>query len=163
MQVGLTSVHTGGRAFRVTLLILRVALGGLFLEAGLDKLLSGSFSAAGFLSASKGPFAGFYSGLASNSGLLPIVNNLVIWGEILIGAALILGILVRFSSFWGIVQMILYYSASLPPSSGWINQDIIYIAVFLALMFSGIGYFVGLDRFLETVEKRKQPLRFIAG
>jgi hypothetical protein len=34
MQEGLTSMHMGARAFQVTLLILRLALGGLFLEAG---------------------------------------------------------------------------------------------------------------------------------
>ena len=163
MQERSNSASSGKKAYYLTLMILRVLLGGLFLEAGLDKLFSGSFSAAGFLSASKGPFAGFYSGLASNTGLLPLVNNLVIWGEILIGIALILGILVRFASFWGIVQMILYYTVSLPPSTGWINQNIVYIAVFLAFMFSGIGYFMGLDRSIETLEKRRHPLRFIAG
>jgi thiosulfate dehydrogenase (quinone) large subunit len=158
-----SSTSSGKKAFDITLLALRVLLGGLFLEAGLDKLFSGNFSAIGFLSRSQGPFTSFYMGLANNTSLLPVLNNLVIWGEILIGIALILGILVRFASFWGIVQMILYYTVSLPPSNGWISQHIIYIAVFVVFMSSGTGYFFGLDRLVVKLEEKEHPLRLLCG
>jgi thiosulfate dehydrogenase [quinone] large subunit len=157
------SANSERKAFDVTLLILRIALGGVFLEAGLTKLLSGTFSAAGFLSLSQGPFTSIYIGMANNTSLLPVINNLVMWGETLIGIALILGILVRFASFWGIVQMILYYTVSLPPSTGWISQQIIYIVVFVTFMFSGIGYYIGLDKLVVKLEEKRHPLRLLCG
>jgi thiosulfate dehydrogenase [quinone] large subunit len=146
-----------------TFLALRILLGGLFLVSGLTKLFSSTFSAAGFLGKSVGPFADFYVGLSNNTSLLPVINFLVMWGEMLIGVALILGLLVRFASFWGIIQMILYYTVTLPTSTGWISQQIIYITVFLTLMFSGIGYYLGLDRFSLVLEESKHPLRLLFG
>ncbi len=101
--------------------------------------------------------------LSHNVVLLPIVNSLVIWGEILIGAALVLGILIRFASFWGALMMVFYYIVSLPPASGWITQQTIYGLVFISLMFSGIGYFLGLDTLLRRIEERRHPLRLLLG
>jgi thiosulfate dehydrogenase [quinone] large subunit len=163
MQEGLARAGFGTRAFYITFFMLRIALGGVFLEAGLTKILSGTFSAAGLLSHSQGPFADIYIGLANNTTLLPVINNLVMWGETLIGIALILGILLRFASFWGIVQMILYYTVSLPPSAGWISQQIIYIVVFVTFMFSGIGYFFGLEGLIVKREEKKHFLRLLGG
>jgi thiosulfate dehydrogenase [quinone] large subunit len=150
------------RLFIATLLALRLLLGGLFLMSGLTKLIPGTFSAAGFLGNSIGPFAGFYTNLG-NSSLIAAINFSVIWGETLIGAALIAGALVRFVSFWGIVQMVLYYTAALPPATGWISQQVIYTVVLLLFMFSGVGYNLGLDRVLIRFEKDKHPLRYLLG
>jgi|WetSurMetagenome_2_1015567.scaffolds.fasta_scaffold127635_3 thiosulfate dehydrogenase (quinone) large subunit len=163
MREKLMKLGLGSRLFVTSLLVLRILLGGLFLLSGLTKLASGTFSAAGLLGKSVGPFTSFYVGLANNTSVLPVINYLVMWGEALIGIALILGLLVRFASFWGIVQMILYYTVTLPTSTGWISQQIIYIAVFLILMFSGIGYYLGLDRFSIKLEESKHPLRLLFG
>lgn len=159
------AVRTGfaQRAFYITLFLARIALGGLMFEAGVSKLLSGTFSAAELLGESSGPFAEFFLSLANNPDLLPIINNLVMWGELLVGVALILGILVRFASFWGALMMLLYYLPSLPPASGWINQQIIYLLLFVLFMFSGAGYFLGLDSLAAKFERTKHPLRIILG
>ena len=151
------------RAFNITFFILRIGLGGLMFEAGLTKLLSGSFVAAGFLENTTGPFAGLYMGIATNTTMLAITDVLVPWGELLIGIAIILGIFVRFASFWGIILMILYYTAYLPPENGWISEQIIYLFVFLSFMFSGIGYFLGLDRLAVRLEEQRHPLRIVLG
>jgi thiosulfate dehydrogenase [quinone] large subunit len=155
--------HPENTAYKVTLLILRLVLGGLMFEAGLTKLLSGTFSAAGFLKHVSGPFAGFYTGIAGNPAFLGITNVLVPWGETLIGIAIILGIVVRFASFWGIILMCLYYTTALPPANGWISQEIIYIAVFLTFMFAGTGYYLGLDRLAIRLEEKHHPLRILLG
>ena len=156
-------IDSKNTAYKVTLLILRIALGGLMFEAGLTKLLSGTFSAAGFLEHVSGPFAGFYTGIAGNPAFLGITNVLVPWGETLIGIAIILGIAVRFASFWGIILMFLYYTAALPPANGWISQEIIYIAVFLTFMFTGTGYYLGLDRLAIKLEEKRHSLRILLG
>lgn len=151
------------KAFDISFFILRIALGGLMFEAGLTKLLSGSFVAAGFLGNAAGPFAGFFMGIANNPTMLAITDVLVPWGELLIATAIILGALVRFASFWGIIMMILYYTASLPPANGWISEQIIYMVVFLTFMFAGVGYFLGLDLLAVSLEERRHPLRVLLG
>ena len=157
---GMQSIMHWSTSGRITCLIVRLALGGAMLEAGLDKLISGDFSVVGYLEHGSGPFASWFSTLVGEAAAL---DYLVIWGEILIGTALILGILVRFTSFWGAVMMLLYYLPYLPPSNGWISEQIIYLLVFVMFMFTGIGYYWGLDRLFIRFEEESHPLRFLLG
>jgi thiosulfate dehydrogenase [quinone] large subunit len=128
----------------ISILLLRLALGFLFLYSGIDKL-AGDFTAKGYLMGSTGPLKEIFKNMAGNS----FVDFLVIWGEIGIGLALILGILIRFASFWGIIMMILFYMSTLPQKNGPISQHVIYILVFILLMVSGSGRYLGLDKVLE--------------
>lgn len=148
------------RSFHIMMVILRVVLGGVMLEAGLDKLINGGFSISGYVSNGSGPFAGWFAHLASVSGSL---SPLVISGEILIGLSLILGVFLRFGALWGAMLMILYYLPYLPPENGWISQQIIYLLVFVTLMFSGNGYFFGIDRLVKNLEKKWPVLRLVLG
>ena len=128
----------------LALFILRVSLGWFFFYAGFSKFAG--FSAKGYLLNLKGPFAGMFLPLAGNM----LVDQLVIWGLTLIGLCLILGVLVRFASFWGIVMMVLFYLSAYPPEHAFLVDDhIIYIAAFLVLMVSNAGHFYGLDKTLE--------------
>ena len=131
----------------LALFLLRISLGWLFLFAGYAKLTTaGGFSAKQFLLNLHGPFSQFYLPMAGN----PLVDNLVILGEILIGICLILGILVRFASFWGIIMMLLYYFAEYPPENGLIvNDQLIYALILVYFMFSNAGCFWGFDKTLE--------------
>jgi thiosulfate dehydrogenase (quinone) large subunit len=118
------------------ILLLRLALGWLFLYAGLTKFLDPSWTAKGFLENAE-TFSGFYSWLAS-PGILPIVDALNQWGLTIIGAVLILGILVRFSAYLGALMMALYYFPGLifphvGEHSFIVDEHIIYIAAFLVL------------------------------
>lgn len=127
-----------------TMLILRVSLGFLFFYAGVSKF--GNFTAKGYLLNLEGPFSALFKPLAGNF----LVDQLVIWGLTLIGISLMLGILVRFSSFWGIILMLLLYLSGYPPQHAFIVDDhIIYIAVLLVFMTSNVGHFMGLDKALE--------------
>jgi thiosulfate dehydrogenase [quinone] large subunit len=146
------------KSFHIVFIVLRVLLGGLFLEAGLDKVING-FSAAEYLTNGTGPFAGWFTSMAS----LGFINALVISGEILIGITLISGAMIRLASSGGIVMMLLYYLPYLPPANGWISQQIIYILIFITLIFSGSGYFFGIDRYAIGIEKRWPILRFLLG
>lgn len=127
------------------ILVLRLALGFLFLYAGLTKMAEG-FSAAGYLNnATNGPLADLFANLAGNR----IVDLLVIWGETLIGAALLLGIFLRFASAMGMLQMTLFYLSNMPPEHGPINDQIIYALIFLTLSIFAAGRYYGLDLYLE--------------
>lgn len=142
----------------LALFVLRVSLGWFFLFAGYSKLTQvGGFSAKQFLLSLHGPFSQFYLPMAGN----PIVDNLVIWGEILIGICLILGVLVRFASFWGIIMMLLFYFAEYPPQHSFIiNDQLIYVLVLMYFIFSNAGYCWGLDK---TLEKKLPKFKKLMG
>jgi thiosulfate dehydrogenase [quinone] large subunit len=92
---------------KITLVSLRIALGWMFFYAGITKVLSGNFSAAGYLQGAK-TFSGFYD-LFLNPQILPVVNFLNEWGLTLVGASLILGVFTRLSSIVGALLLMLYY------------------------------------------------------
>jgi thiosulfate dehydrogenase (quinone) large subunit len=92
---------------KLSLFLLRIGLGWLFLYAGVVKVLDSEWSAAGYLNNAK-TFSGFYQGLAS-SEILPIINFVNEWGLTLLGISLLLGVFVRVSSLAGILLMVLYY------------------------------------------------------
>ena len=60
-------------------------------------------------------------------------------------------------------MMLLYYLPYLPPSNGWISEQIIYLLVLIAFMFTGIGHYWGLDRLFIRFEKESHPLRLLLG
>ncbi len=146
-----------------TILILRVALGWLMLYAGLDKVLSGSWSAAGFLHGAK-TFNSFYVFLAQPS-LIGVVNFFNEWGLTLLGASLILGVFVRWSSILGAVLMILYYFASnafpAVPNGFIVDDHIIYALILVFFAAVGAGRHYGLDSILSKT--RSKFLREIIG
>ena len=147
---------------KITILILRIVFGLMFLISGFEKLTSGFTASSYLLKVSTGPFATMFGTFAGNV----MIDQLVIWGEIGIGLALLLGILIRFASFWGIIMMLLYYISVLPPQTGWINQHIIFICVFIVLAGSGSGRNFGLDKLIERKKfsiKNIKILRYLLG
>lgn len=143
------------------LLTLRIVFGLMFLVSGIDKLTS-NFTAAGYLTnVSTGPFRDMYISLAGS----PIVDFMVVWGEILIGLALVLGILVRLSCYLGSIMMLMYYLSVLPPEHGYISQHIIYVLVFAILASFAAGRVWGLDQLIERqrLVKLKPIIRLLLG
>jgi len=86
---------------------LRISLGWLFLYAGISKIINPDWSAAFYLTKASS-FPDFYNWLASST-MLPIVNFINMWGLLLIGIALIVGICVNYAAGGGIGFMVLYY------------------------------------------------------
>lgn len=133
---------------KYSILALRIILGALFLYAGLDKLLN-DFSATGYLLyATSGPFKDIYENLTDSV----VVDNLVIWGEILIGGSLLLGVFVRFASLMGAIMMGLFYLSVLPPEHGYITEHIIYIVAFYILGAFSAGKIFGVDKYLTKTQ-----------
>jgi len=130
------------------LVLLRLALGWIFLYAGIVKVMDPKWSAAGFLKTAKIlPELYTWFGLPTN---LPWVNLLNEWGLLLLGVSLILGLWVRWSAFLGVVLMILYYlpQVNFPyvgANSLLVDEHIIYIIGLLILIFFRAGYYYGLD------------------
>jgi len=134
---------------KVSLFLLRVSLGWMFLYAGITKVLDSTWTSAGYLNNAK-TFVSFYQWLAS-PGIIPWVDLVNQWGLTLLGIALILGIFVRISALLGALLMLLYYFPVLSfPYAGThsflVDDHIIYVFSLLVLSFSKAGRTWGLDR-----------------
>ena len=132
--------------------LLRVAMGWIFVWSGFDKLL-GDWTSAGFLvNATQGPLKSWFIDLGTNSAAVDVIDGLVISGQILIGIALILGVLTRFSLFWAAAMIFMFYIAQFPPAHNpFLDEHIIYIGVFLLLGALGAGRILGLDALIEMI------------
>lgn len=133
---------------KYALLLLRLALGWLFLYAGITKIMDPSWSAAGYLNNAK-TFHEFFAwfALPGNIGWVNFVNE---WALLLIGIALILGLFTRHAAIIGIVLMALYYFPALDfPKIGehsfLIDEHVIY-AIALSILAAGrAGSYLGID------------------
>lgn len=147
-------MHTN-KFSKISILALRISLGWLFFYAGITKVMDPEWTAAGYLKGAK-TFSGLFQWFASSSNI-GWVNFLNEWGLTLIGAALILGIFVRWASFAGIVLMVLYYLPILNfPNVGHgyiVDEHIIYIFVFLLLIAAKAGQYIGIDGFISKIYK----------
>jgi uncharacterized membrane protein YphA (DoxX/SURF4 family) len=99
---------------RILITILRIAIGWHFLYEGVSKLIIGNWSAHSFLANTSGFMSGFYHWLASSPALLKTVDFLNIYGLIVIGLFLFLGLLIRFAALSGTLLLLLYYFAYPP-------------------------------------------------
>src|SRR3989338_6309141 len=131
------------------MLALRLVMGWLMFYAGITKIFDSSWTAAGFLNGSTGPFGAFFRMMAGNV----LVDQMVVWGLTLIGLSLLLGAFVRLSSFFGIVMMALFYLPYFPPEHGFVDEHVVYAAVFALLMVFDSGRFLGLDSMIKLLKK----------
>ena len=138
---------------------LRIVIGWHFLYEGLAKLTNPYWTAAGYLAESKGLFGGLFLDIAASPAALTVVDLLNIWGLILIGAGLILGVLTRSVTIAGIAMLALYYLAAPPfigltyamPSEGSyliVNKVLIELVALVVLLAFPTGRVVGIDRIL---------------
>ena len=99
------------------LALVRIVIGWHFLYEGLVKLLYPGWTCSGYLKSSTGPLAGFFHWMGSNDALVRVLDQLNIWGLVLIGLALMLGLAARAAAFGGMGMLALYYFAY-PPLFG---------------------------------------------
>ena len=102
---------------RILITVLRVAIGWHFLYEGLVKILTANWTASGYLLGTSGFLSGFYHGIAGSPALLKAVDLLNMYGLLLIGIALFVGIFIRLASWAGVLLLALYYFAY-PPFGG---------------------------------------------
>ena len=109
------------RNVSIFLFVLRVAIGWHFLYEGIIKLFNPEWSAEAYLKGSYGFLSGFFYWLATDPGIVNVINFLNIWGMILIGTGLFLGLFIRLSSVTGILLLLLYYFAYPPFGSSFLS------------------------------------------
>lgn len=147
-------------------LLMRLVMGWIFVYSGFDKLING-FSASGFLvHATRGPLAGWFQSLGENQMALNIIDPLVVWGEILIGLALVLGVATRWAAFWGAAMMFMFYLAQLPPANNpFMEYRLVYILMLGVIGALGAGRILGLDALIERIPavRRIPGVSFLLG
>ncbi|MFY9150600.1 MAG: DoxX family protein [Prolixibacteraceae bacterium] len=153
------------RRFFVT--ILRIAIGWHFLYEGISKILQGDWTASGFLLNTSGFISGFYHALASSPTLLRMTDILNMYGLLLIGLALFIGLFSRIAAFSGALLLTLYYFAYPPfgnpmlsASEGHlfiVDRLFIETAALLFLFISGEkGY--SIDTLIRISSRRKKSI-----
>ncbi|GAB3805798.1 DoxX family protein [Virgibacillus kimchii] len=150
------------RIISVLLTILRVYIGYRWLTAGFSKITGGSFDAGGFIqmaaenTAVPGWWAAFLEAVA-----LPnqeVFSFLVMWGELLVGMALIMGVFTNFAALMGITMNLSFLFSG----AGIIDAQMAILTVFIAIAGSNAGRY-GLDRWAipflksKTIHKNLSP------
>jgi uncharacterized membrane protein YphA (DoxX/SURF4 family) len=96
------------------LALLRIAIGWHFLYEGWSKLLQPGWTSSGYLKGSTGPLGVLFGRLASHHTLVRITDQLNVWGLVLIGLGLMLGLFIRPLALSGVALLSLYYLAYPP-------------------------------------------------
>ncbi len=104
--------------------------------------------------------------MGTSSAAVSVIDPLVIWGQILIGFALIFGVFVRFALLMAAAQMFMFYLPQLwPEHNPFLSEHIFYIGAFALLGALGAGRVLSLDSILEklAVVKKVPVLRWLMG
>jgi thiosulfate dehydrogenase [quinone] large subunit len=150
---------TDRRLTGIVWLVVRLFIGYEFLTAGIEKLQSGAWIGptapagihgflAGVLAKVGGAHPAVYDWYGSFIKSVAIPNEqlfgyLVCAGEILVGAALIVGIFTKWAAFWGAVMNLAFILAGSTSSNGYM------VVAEVAMVFAGLGVsFYGLDTFV---------------
>jgi len=146
----------------IAITLMRVFVGWHFLYEGIAKLSAPSWSAAGYLKASRGPFSAMFKSIAAQPNLLDNVNLITSWGLAIVGVLLILGLFTRLASLAGIGFVLLFYLCN-PPFVGYfysiptegsyliVNKNLVEIGALLVILTTGSGQFAGLDRIVRAL------------
>ena len=153
----------------VAITLMRVFVGWHFLYEGIAKLTSSSWTAAGYMKASRGPFAALFRWIASQPNLIDNANLITMWGLTIVGVLLILGLFTRLASLGGMAFLLLFYFAN-PPFVGYfyslptegsyliVNKNLVELLALVVIFFTGSGRFAGLDRIVHAVLARRPRL-----
>ncbi len=154
---------------RVVLTILRLLVGWHFLYEGISKLAIPGWSSSAYLMESKWLFSGFFHWIISSPTAMAVTDFINIWGLILIGLGLFLGLFTRLASISGILMLLLYYIANPPfvesslPSYGQyfiVNFNLIEAGILLLFALLRREYLWSIDRIIKGIFQRKKEKVF---
>lgn len=148
------------RSAMIAITVLRVVIGWHFLYEGVAKLTSSSWSAVGYMKASRGPFAALFKWIASHPQMLDNANLVTMYGLTIVGVLLILGLFTRLAAFAGMAFILLFYLCN-PPFVGYfysiptegsyliVNKNLVELCALVVVLLTRTGLFAGLDRIVH--------------
>jgi thiosulfate dehydrogenase [quinone] large subunit len=132
-------------------------IGYHFLFEGIEKAFSENWTSQGYLLSSEWILSDLFQSIAMNSYLMPVIDFINIWGQIIAGVFLIIGFQARISAFFGAFLLALYYAANPPFLYDQVFVNLILLE-FLAFMTVGLfntSKIIGIDR---LINKRSNSL-----
>jgi thiosulfate dehydrogenase (quinone) large subunit len=135
---------------KVMIFYLRMVMAWTFLYPGIRQVMSPDFNVAGFLNHTQ-TFHDVFSVLAT-APLASVVSILVAYGHLLIGLSLLTGFMVRISSSFGALLMVLYWMAHMDwpyienKTNFIVDQHLVFAGVLIYLGAVAAGQIWGLDR-----------------
>lgn len=135
------------------LVLLRLVIGYHFLFEGFNKLLNPIWSSMGFLYQSYGVFLW----IANSPTILGIVDFINIWGQILIGFSLLVGLFSRYAAWAGAFLLLLYYLALPPTALGnlFIDRNLMELFGLLVIALFSTSSIVGMDGLIQKFRSNK--------
>lgn len=160
-----------------SILGLRFLIAWIFLQAGLSKVinqhLGEGWTSINFLEgvAAANPFSELFYFFASFPA---VVDPLVMYGQVLIGLALLFGAFFRFAAAMGGIQMVFFwlssfeagFMAGLPVEHGFLVEDtLVYAILLFGLGAWGAGRIIGVDQIIEEKEvvRENEWIRYLLG
>jgi thiosulfate dehydrogenase [quinone] large subunit len=145
---------------RALILFFRLTMAWTFLYAASHQVLVPGWSVAGFLNSTK-TFHGIYSQF-TGPAIAPVLSCLVGYGHLLIGLSLLVGLMVRVSAVFGILLMLLYWTAHMDfpyisdTNNFLVDEHIVYAGVLVLLIVERAGHVFGLDAWAEKLDFFRQ-------
>lgn len=133
----------------------RLAMGWTFLYAASHQVFDPNWTVVGFLSHTK-TFHDVYA-VFTTPAWAPVITFLVEYGHLLIGLSLISGLMVRVSASFGILLMIMYWTAHMDwpfienKNNFILDYHIVYAGVLVYLIAKRAGHVWGLDALAEKL------------
>jgi len=147
-----------------SLVLLRTLVGWHFLYEGFVKLWLpawsrdgvplAAWSAAGYLKAASGPFAGLFQGIA-DSGALRVLDTLIPIVLLVVGVSLTLGLFTRLGAWGALLLLALFYLAQVPTAGVHqpgaegayllVSKNLVEAAAVLVLLVFSTEKIAGLD------------------
>ncbi|MDD4697411.1 MAG: DoxX family membrane protein, partial [Fermentimonas sp.] len=140
--------------------------GWYFLYEGLAKVFTPNWTAYGYLVDSKGLFSPIFRSIAENPDILAISDFINIWGLVIIGLLLILGLFEKLGYIGAAALLVLYYLAHPPllnveylfPTEGsylWVDKNLIMLFTVIVLYLFPTAKVIGIDRLIFNKNKAK--------
>jgi len=158
------------------LTLVRIVIGWHFLYEGISKIVAGGWSSAPYLAGSKWIFAPLFTAMAGNASAVAVIDFINIWGMILVGAGLMVGLLTRWASLGGAIMLLFYFIAYPPvpgfmfgvPTEGsylWVNRNLIELFAISVFIFLSPQRQFSLDRLISRwrEEKARKPVGELPG
>jgi uncharacterized membrane protein YphA (DoxX/SURF4 family) len=152
---------TASPAQVAVLFFLRIAIGWHFLYEGIAKLYTPGWTSREFLETSRWIVSPAYHWIAEHPAVLRAVDFLNIGGLLLIGLALMLGVLARIAGWAGMLLILLYWTANPPlvgldfgaPAEGHylvVDKNLVEFFALAALVFFNAGRYFSLEARLRS-------------
>ena len=155
---------------QVALVVLRFVTGWHLFYQGLGKLRETEWSSRGFLANASGWFGDWFKQIADWPAMLSLADFLVVWGLLLAGLFLMLGLLSRTSAAVGLALVFLFFIAAPPlPVMGftvpgpdgfelYVNKTLIEALSLLVLAVFPTGQMAGLDILISNWREKRRSV-----